>query len=34
LFDSGRFVRDLEAAYAAMHERRIRGLAPDHISIV
>jgi predicted O-linked N-acetylglucosamine transferase (SPINDLY family) len=33
LFDTRRFTRDLEAAYAAMHERRAKGLAPDHIVI-
>jgi len=31
LFDAPRFTRDLEAAYRAMHARRLAGLAPDHI---
>ena len=33
LFDSKRFVRDLEKAYAAVVERSQAGLAPDHIAI-
>jgi len=33
LFDSKRFTRDLEKAYAAVVERSRAGLAPDHIEI-
>jgi len=33
LFDTPRFTRYLESAFEAMHERRRRGLAPDHIRI-
>jgi predicted O-linked N-acetylglucosamine transferase (SPINDLY family) len=33
LFDSKRFARDLEKAYAAMVERSRAGLAPDHIAV-
>jgi predicted O-linked N-acetylglucosamine transferase (SPINDLY family) len=33
LFDTGRFTRHIEAAYAAMWERHQRGLAPDHIEV-
>jgi protein O-GlcNAc transferase len=33
LFDSKRFVRDLEKAYAAVVERSRAGLAPDHIAV-
>ena len=33
LFDTPRFTRHLEAAYAAMHERQRAALAPDHIDI-
>jgi protein O-GlcNAc transferase len=31
LFDAGRFARDLENAYRAMHARMLAGLPPDHI---
>jgi len=31
LFDARAFTRDLEAAYRAMHARRLAGLPPDHI---
>lgn len=34
LFDMTRFVAGLEAAYAAMHARRLGGLPPDHLDIV
>jgi predicted O-linked N-acetylglucosamine transferase (SPINDLY family) len=33
LFDSKRFVRDLENAYAAVVERSRAGLAPDHVAV-
>jgi predicted O-linked N-acetylglucosamine transferase (SPINDLY family) len=33
LFDSGRFVRHLEAGYEAMWRRCAAGLAPDHIGV-
>jgi protein O-GlcNAc transferase len=33
LFDSKRFARDLEKAYAAVVERNKAGLAPDHIAV-
>jgi protein O-GlcNAc transferase len=33
LFDTVRFTRDLEAAFAAAWERHCAGLAPDHIAI-
>ena len=32
LFDGAAFARDIEAAYRAMHARRIAGLPPDHIA--
>jgi len=32
LFDSARYTRDLEALYARMHERHLRGLEPDHLA--
>jgi predicted O-linked N-acetylglucosamine transferase (SPINDLY family) len=31
LFDSGRTTRELEALYERMHERAVRGLAPEHL---
>jgi protein O-GlcNAc transferase len=31
LFDSARYTRDLEALLTRMHERRLRGEAPDHL---
>jgi len=31
LFDSVRYTRDLEELFARMHERCLRGLAPDHL---
>ncbi|MBW8812019.1 MAG: hypothetical protein JF588_01220 [Caulobacterales bacterium] len=31
LFDTPRFAKDLEGLYAAMHARRLAGLAPDHM---
>jgi protein O-GlcNAc transferase len=31
LFDSVRYTRDLESLFARMHERCLRGLAPDHL---
>lgn len=34
LFDSNRFVRQLEAGYEAMWRRCVGGLAPDHIDVV
>ena len=34
LFDTPLFVRHIEAAYVAMHERRQAGLPPDHIRVV
>jgi len=33
LFDTPRFARHIEAAYAAMHERHVAGLPPDHIVV-
>lgn len=33
LFDARQFARDLEAAYTAMHNRHLQGLAPDMIRI-
>jgi predicted O-linked N-acetylglucosamine transferase (SPINDLY family) len=33
LFDTPRFARNLEAAYAGIHERYRAGLAPDHIRL-
>jgi len=33
LFDSKRFARDLEKAYAAVVERSRAGLAPDHVAV-
>jgi predicted O-linked N-acetylglucosamine transferase (SPINDLY family) len=33
LFDTARFTRHIEAAYAAMHDRHQAGLAPDHINV-
>ena len=33
LFDTERFTRRIEAAYAAMHERHQAGLPPDHIYV-
>jgi protein O-GlcNAc transferase len=33
LFDTSLFVRHIEAAYTAMHDRYTSGLAPDHIVI-
>ncbi|HEY6334478.1 MAG TPA: hypothetical protein VI113_01215 [Alphaproteobacteria bacterium] len=33
LFDIERFTRTLETGYAAMHERQLSGLAPDHIFV-
>jgi protein O-GlcNAc transferase len=33
LFDTPLFVRHIEAAYTAMHDRYTSGLAPDHIAI-
>jgi hypothetical protein len=33
LFDTDRFIRHLEAAYATMMERQRAGLPPDHIRI-
>jgi predicted O-linked N-acetylglucosamine transferase (SPINDLY family) len=33
LFDTPRFARHLEAAYARMHERALAGLPPGHIDI-
>ena len=32
LFDTPRFARNLEAAYAAIHDRYQAGLSPDHVS--
>ncbi|THD62036.1 tetratricopeptide repeat protein [Phenylobacterium sp.] len=31
LFDTPAYVRDLEGLYRRMHERRLRGLPPDHL---
>lgn len=33
LFDTARYARNIEAAYEAVHRRRLDGLAPDHIRI-
>jgi predicted O-linked N-acetylglucosamine transferase (SPINDLY family) len=33
LFDTPRFARHIEAAYAQMHERHLAGLPPDHIVV-
>ncbi|MFT3964481.1 MAG: tetratricopeptide repeat protein [Sphingobium sp.] len=33
LFDTARYTRQIEAAYEAAHQRRLDGLAPDHIRI-
>jgi predicted O-linked N-acetylglucosamine transferase (SPINDLY family) len=33
LFDTPRFARHIEDAYAAMHKRALAGLAPDHIEV-
>jgi predicted O-linked N-acetylglucosamine transferase (SPINDLY family) len=33
LFDTPRFARHIEAAYAEMHERHLAGLPPDHIAV-
>jgi predicted O-linked N-acetylglucosamine transferase (SPINDLY family) len=33
LFDTGRFTRDLEAAYSLMFERRRQGLAPQDLEV-
>ncbi|MGX1346862.1 hypothetical protein AB7M49_000438 [Bradyrhizobium elkanii] len=33
LFDTKRFTRHIEAAYAAMYERHRAGIAPDHIVV-
>ncbi|MEI7713189.1 MAG: glycosyltransferase, partial [Rhodospirillales bacterium] len=33
LFDTRRFARTIEAAYAAMVERHAAGLSPDHIDV-
>lgn len=33
LFDTPRFIGHLEAAFRAMHARRLAGLPPDHLSI-
>ena len=33
LFRSAQYARQLESAFAAMHERRLAGLAPDHLTI-
>jgi predicted O-linked N-acetylglucosamine transferase (SPINDLY family) len=33
LFDTPRFARHIEAAYAEMHERQLAGLPPDHIVV-
>ena len=33
LFDTVRFCRHLESAYATMHERHLRGAPPDHFSV-
>jgi predicted O-linked N-acetylglucosamine transferase (SPINDLY family) len=34
LFDTARFARNIEAAYVAMRERYLAGLAPDHIAVL
>jgi protein O-GlcNAc transferase len=33
LFDADRFRRHVETAYSTMHERRLRGEAPEHFSV-
>jgi predicted O-linked N-acetylglucosamine transferase (SPINDLY family) len=33
LFDVERYTRSIEAAFSAMHERRMAGLAPEHIDV-
>lgn len=33
LFDAARFARNIEAAYLAMHERRLAGAPPDHFAV-
>lgn len=33
LFDTERFTRDLERGLALIHERRLAGLAPDHVDV-
>jgi predicted O-linked N-acetylglucosamine transferase (SPINDLY family) len=33
LFDTPRFARNLEAAYAAIHDRYQAGLSPDHLRL-
>jgi hypothetical protein len=33
LFDSPRYIRNVETAYVAMHQRYKGGLQPDHIYI-
>ena len=33
LFDTPRFVRNLEAAYIAVHDRYLAGLPPDHVRL-
>jgi protein O-GlcNAc transferase len=33
LFDTPRFARNLEAAYAAVHGRHLAGLPPDHVRL-
>ena len=33
LFDTPRFTRNLEAAYAAVHERYLAGFPPDHVRL-
>ena len=33
LFDTGRFCRHIEAAYAAMHERAVRGAPPEDFAV-
>jgi predicted O-linked N-acetylglucosamine transferase (SPINDLY family) len=33
LYDTALFVRHLESAYTLMHERRLSGLAPDHLFV-
>jgi protein O-GlcNAc transferase len=33
LFDTALFTRHMEAAYLAMHERRLRGLAPQRFEV-
>jgi predicted O-linked N-acetylglucosamine transferase (SPINDLY family) len=33
LYDTATYARHLESAYLQMHERRLKGLAPDHLAI-